>query len=358
MHDPRSKRNDRSIDRRRNGAGQARVEGDVGAILCMFSYRNELLYFICERGVASGQMADQIDPERTNPNLPQIVQTPDLTYGASAPFIQRTLCVAAELFDQTYLPAQVSKDDAFALALEAARALSEVEDVIVALNTNQAELRKQLASGEHKRHVVPKTPNLKGRVGGAIGHLREVALLAQKLADLFYPRAKSNTPFTEHLRRALSVQLPEDDPLWRHVEWCLEQIGRFCDYRNALIHGGPGKDQQFILRDYEMQPDGNLIAPTIEVVHPKSPIPRVDVGQLLKDGSESISLAFETFVVAFCDRNVPQRHKGVMFNVVESDQDRGRGTRFFWNGRFLPGFPLNAPRAEPVAKKSDPDESQ
>jgi hypothetical protein len=123
MRDPRLNRNDRSIDRRRNGAGQAIVEGDVGPILTVFPHREARLFFICERGVTSGQMADQIDPERTNPNMPQFVQTPELTHGASAPFIQRTLCVAAALFDQTYLPAHVSKDDAFALALEAARAL-------------------------------------------------------------------------------------------------------------------------------------------------------------------------------------------------------------------------------------------
>ncbi len=204
------------------------------------------MFFICERGVTSGQMADQIDPGRTNPNLPQFLQTPELTHGASAPFIQRTLCVAAALFDQTYLPTHVSKDEAFALALEAARALAEVEDTIIALDANEAEIRRQLASGEHKRHVVPKTPNLKARVEGAIGQLREVALLAQRLIELFYPRLKPNIPFSEHLKDALRTQLPADDPLWPHIEWCLKQTERFFSYRNALIHGGPGKDQKFI----------------------------------------------------------------------------------------------------------------
>jgi hypothetical protein len=214
MRDPRLNRNDRPIDCRRNGAGQARVEGDVGAILKVFPHREERLFFICERGVTSGQMADQIDPGRTNSNLPQFVQTPELTHGASAPFIQRTLCVAAALFDQTYLPAHVSKDEAFALALDAARALAEVEDTIIALHANETEIRRQLASGERKQHVVPKTPNLKARVEGAVGQLGEVALLAQKLADLFYPRPTPNILFSRHLRDALRIQLAADDPLW------------------------------------------------------------------------------------------------------------------------------------------------
>lgn len=350
MRDPRLNRNDRPIDRRRNGAGQALVEGDVGAILAAFPHREERMFFICERGVTSGQMADQIDPGRTNPNLPQFLQTPELTHGASAPFIQRTLCVAAALFDQTYLPTHVSKDEAFALALEAARALAEVEDTIIALDANEAEIRRQLASGEHKRHVVPKTPNLKARVEGAIGQLREVALLAQRLIELFYPRLKPNIPFSEHLKDALRTQLPADDPLWPHIEWCLKQTERFFSYRNALIHGGPGKDQKFILRDYEIRSDGTLLAPTIEIIHPKNPLPRMDIGQFLKDASESMSFTFETFVVGFCDRNAPQHHIGIVFRVMESDRDRRTGTKFFWNGSFLPGFPVNAPKVEPAAK--------
>jgi hypothetical protein len=284
-----------------------------------------------------------------------MIQTPELMYGASAPFMQRTLCVAAALFDQTYLPSHVSKDDAFALALEAARALAEVEDTIIALDVNEVETRGQLASGEHKRHVVPKTPNLKGRVGGAIGHLREVALLAQGLADLFYPRPRPNIPFSGHLQDALRNQLSAGDPLRPHIEWCLEQIDRFFSYRNALIH--PGKDQQFILRDYEIQPDGNLLAPTIEVLHPKNPLPRMDIGQFLKDAREATSFTFECFVVGFCDRNVRQLHTGIVCGVMESEQDRRTGTKYFWNGKFLPGFPLNAPTVEPAAKEHDTESS-
>ena len=85
------------------------------------------------------------------------------------------------------------------------------------------------------------------------------------------------------MKDALSNQLAADDPLWPHIEWCSKQIERFFNYRNALIHGGPGKDQRFILRDYEIQPDGTLLAPTVEVIHPKNPLARTDIGQFLKD---------------------------------------------------------------------------
>ena len=176
-----------------------------------------------------------------------------------------------------------------------------------------------------------------------------MALLAQKLADLFYPRPKSKTPFSEHLRNALRSQLPADDPFWPQVEWCLAQVERFFDYRNALIHG-PSKDQKFILRDYQIQSDGTLVAPTIEIIHPKNSLPRVDIGLFLKDARESMSFAFQDFLVGFCDRNAPQRHIGIVYRVTESDRDRKIGTKYFWNVSFLPGFPLSAPGLEPRSK--------
>ena len=187
--------------------------------------------------------------------------------------------------------------------------------------------------------------------------LRRRPLLDQirphRLADLFYPRCKPNIPFSEHLRAALRNQLPADDPLWPHIECGLKQIDRFFSYRNALIHGGPGKDQRFILRDYEICPDGTLLAPTIEVIHPKSPLPRMDIGQFLKDARKSMSFTFEDFVVGLCDRNAPRRHIEIVFRVTEPDRDRRTGTRFSWNGSFLPGFPLNAPEIKPAAKEPD-----
>jgi hypothetical protein len=68
-----------------------------------------------------------------------------------------------------------------------------------------------------------------------------------------------------------------------------------------------------------------------------------------------MSFTFEDFVVGLCDRNAPQRHIGIVFRVTESDRDRRTGTKFFWNGSFLPGFPLGALEVEPAAKNPDPE---
>ncbi|MGC1302524.1 MAG: hypothetical protein WA840_09125 [Caulobacteraceae bacterium] len=343
MRDPKHKRNDRPIDRFRNGGGGARVEGNVGPILTMFTIRDQRIYFICEHGLTSAQMADQIDPERINPAMPQVVQRPELAYGATTPFMQRTVCVAVELFNQAHLPELVVRDDGLAKALDAAHALAEVQDAITALAESEAETRRRIEAGEQQRHVVPKTQNLKGRMEGCISSLRQVALHCQELALMFHPRQNRNDRFTPHLRAALKVQLAADDPLWPHVEWCFSQIERLFNYRNAMIHAED--DKRLVLMDYELQADGVLVAPTIEVLHPATPLPRMDVGQFLNDALESVSLVFETYVVGFCDRNA-RAVPGFRFMVAESEQDRRTGTRYYWHGERLPRFPRNGPQPE------------
>jgi hypothetical protein len=321
----------------------------------MFTLRGERVYFLCERGVGSAQMADQIDPERLNPNLPLVIQTTELGYGTTTPFVSRTLCAANEIFQQVYLPKSVLRDDALSAALLAAQALGEVQDNANVLAESEAEVRRQIDARELKLHVVPKTKNLKGLVEGAVQNLREVGLQAQHIADMFYPRGKATAPFTPHLRGALQAQLAADDPVWEHLEWSFRQIERLFAYRNALIH--PDDTKRLILRDYTLESDGTMIAPTIEVIHATDSLPRMDVGQFIRDALESASLAFETFVAVLSDRNSPGL-PGMRTFLVEEQSDLRTGTRFRWQAEWLEGFPKNIVDATSPSPESAPAEPE
>jgi hypothetical protein len=335
----RDRRNDRPVDRFRNAGGQGRIEGDSGPILSMFPLQDERLYFICERGITSMQMADQIDPERMNPNLPRMVQRPELAYGATTAFIQRTLCIGAELFDQTYLPETVRRDDAMGLALEAAEVLADVQDNINALADSEADVRRRMGAGEQPMHVIPRTTNLRQRVEGSVNGLRKAVLRCQSVADLFYVRPH-NANFTEHLRGVLEAQLDADDIAWPMLNWAFEAQRVVSNNRNAMIHADGNK--RMVLRDYELEANGQLVAPTVEFIHPESPQPRVDVVHFLKGWLDDVSAMFEAYVAILCDRNARQWAEGIKSNVALSDQDRRTGTRYFWHTVFLEGFPRNA----------------
>ena len=61
-----------------------------------------LLHIIKENGIYECKLADHIDPERTNPNVPN-VQQKILSIGSSSDLTARTLLTAKSLFEPKFL---------------------------------------------------------------------------------------------------------------------------------------------------------------------------------------------------------------------------------------------------------------
>ena len=197
---PKTDSSRRPIDHMREGGGQAAIAPEFGKIVAIMPAEHRI-YLIAERGVSSGVMADQIDPDRQNPSIPQIVQRQELTYGADTPFIQNTLCVAVALLNSTHLPEGFPKEGGLMLAFNVAQEVAAVVDIVAELRQYGALTLAKMTRGEVTRAHLPRTPNLKGRVEQAIGHLRKVQLEIQRMSGLFYPRAAPNVPWYWGARR-------------------------------------------------------------------------------------------------------------------------------------------------------------
>lgn len=332
MRAPRPPRNDRPIDRIRNSGGQIEVAGESGNIVRIFTLRDERIYFIRESGITSAQLADQIDPERKNPNIPQVVQRPELHYGATTDFIQRTICVAVELFDGAHLPRHVHKDDAIALSLKAAETLSGCEDNISRLRDSEKHVRNQISTRAIRLDVLPKTNNLSTDVESTISSLRKTALICQGICDIFYPREK-NVNFSRHLRGIFNTRLEGTDPAWPAIERSFEALEKISNYRNAMIHDD--QDKSLEVYDYEINESGEIVAPTLSIHHPSTPQDRVDVTQFLTHWLNEISIAFENYIVLLCDRNAVEMPGFLLSGIVDDGDVATSGTRFRWRSVLL-----------------------
>jgi hypothetical protein len=76
-------------------------DGDDSPIIDMITI-GDALYIVKECGIYTFQLADQIDPERTNAAIPDALQRV-LAIGASDPIVARTLLTADTLFQQRVL---------------------------------------------------------------------------------------------------------------------------------------------------------------------------------------------------------------------------------------------------------------
>jgi len=344
MQKPTVKRgNNRPIDRMRDSGGSAKIPEGHGNVVSMKGIGSRI-YFLAEKGVTSGVMADHIDPERTNPDIPFVVQRTELAYGLDTPFMQRTLCAAFELVDQTHLPDHVSKDDLLTMAFDVASALAAVIDVTKELLVHQAETReKQLTAA-----FLPRTDNLTGKVKQSLAHLRDVENAIKEMTLHFYPKAVAGDSWDKDLRAAMEAAHGSDPEVMEFFETLKVFLLAVADHRNAMIH--PDKTKCVTITDYELEAQGSIVAPTIEVTHSRNPVPRHDVVQFLQSQVEFISCTYETFLAWLCDLNVKVFHD--MFDTRVAalpDGEMRNGSRIVWQTTIKNGYEMIEGKIRPKA---------
>lgn len=88
----------RPIDKLRDGAGSFEIKtpGDDSAILEMISTGDRLLV-VKGKGIYEVKLADEVDPKRTNINVPNTIQRV-LPYGADDPWVGAVLLTGHHLF--------------------------------------------------------------------------------------------------------------------------------------------------------------------------------------------------------------------------------------------------------------------
>jgi hypothetical protein len=108
--------------------------------------------------------------------------------------------------------------------------------------------------------------------------------------------------------------------------------------RDSLEHQLPG----VIVRDFTLEPDGEIAPPTIELDFKKSKLRRCSVSMLMEEISKSLLASFEMLIVHMSAKSV-QKLAGMETEVIEltEEDQKARHVRFGYcaytpDGRFLP----------------------
>ena len=300
------------------------------------------LYLIGERGISSGVMADQVDPDRTNANLPFLVQREELLYGVTTLFVAQTVGAANALLRKGGpLPHFIDHEAGFLQGLAVAQNLGAIADTAKNLAENEARVRKRIAEAKITRDVLPHTQNLRGTINQVIAHMADAQEAIVRLAEIFYPRKDQRQGWSQSLEESLVLDLTGDCFNLDRCIGVIHYLRRLRDYRNSVHH--KKVDQEVIVTDYDISPNGDIIAPTIEVKHPKSGLLRVDTKQFIEFSLQNISQAFETLLTIFCDTKAVDFADVVENHVVSlPDGELQLGSRYAWRSTFKESF---APKA-------------
>lgn len=272
---------------------------DRSAITGMMSIGG-LLHIIKENGIYECRLADDIDPQRTNPNVPN-VQQKILSIGSNSDLTARTLLTAKQLFDPKFLLDGIDTVSAITLSLSALKDIAAMD-----------EIRRLLVEAENKVEI-----------GDRRGIDRSVTL--PSVGDVLAP-CKSFIQKSDHAVQSLfniaKIFYGNDlrkgwiDALQNTVERKYGDADQFSDFmrdvapflrfirywRNSVEH--PKPTEYVIARDFTLNSKMQLFPPTIEMVHPKAHQEAISISSFMHQAIEQISKTFEMMIAFMCSKHV------------------------------------------------------
>jgi hypothetical protein len=324
------RRSDRPVDRIRNSGGSFTV-GEPSEVVTAMTTTKDNLYSITDRAIYAVQMADQIDPDRTNISLPRTVHQKVLAYGSASEFVARTFVTGIELFNSTYLGATFPVDHAKLLSLELAKNLAALQDTLNALTENE---KRGLALLEGppggNTYRIPETTDLRTKVEAFTASADRIQETLFALAHLFYPKPKGKSDTRGHLVQAVQKATPGHVDFHEAISSIVSFLHEIREHRNASVHqDGP---KSLLLRDYHLMPSGHLSARLMEIRHPQFAA-ETPVTHYMADRIQHLTEGSEALIAWLCAENITLE-TGAMFThrlAVMPDGERRFGSRYFYH---------------------------
>lgn len=313
--------NKRPINRLRDGAGSLEVKtpDDDSAITGILTF-NDSLYAVKERGVYEIQLADKIDPERKNMHVPNAIQRV-LPYGSAEPWVGAVLLTGHELLKKEILNSSIDVDRAMSLVLEIAQNIASAKETFKAFSDSQRiEFEKYDLEIKQDRSVI--LPSISGVANKCKEFLQKSDHALDslwKIVKIFYPHV--NKGGWESLKNEVESESTQIDNFAEVLKNMMPFLQFVRNSRNCVEH--PRKEQKITTVDFGINPNNQLLPPSIEVIHPKTPQPQVPVVDLMSHIVDSIVDIVELMLAFLCNRKV-QPVDGFPVQVHEFPKDQRR----------------------------------
>lgn len=290
---------------RRNGGKQFEI-GDVdeGGISAVISTGDSLL-IVTRKSIYTLLLADHVDPDRTNPAIPDSKQK-ILAYGSDEPFVCRTLLQAQALLGGQGLPTSIDSKKGLGIGfnfLNEIVALHElVNDYVAEEERINSAFRGNLE--EDQSLNLPSTPKLEQRVKQFVNNADYATIHMIELSQLFYPDITKNDKkrkmiWAEQLQQKLESEKGASDPSTEFVFGITPWLKLVRSLRNAIEHLTAGAE--LVIKDYSLSNSGHVKPPTISHNDAKYPLPEMPVSNFMIETLEYLHICFEELMAHLCN---------------------------------------------------------
>jgi len=319
----------RPIDRQRDSAFSMSVgeEGDGPS-------RDSLpighkMYLLMDRAIYSIVLADNIDPARTNPNI-RHMQQKAYDIGTQSELVGRTLLAAKYLFKDGMLDQRFDKDRIFLIVLdffEEVLGLSKIFESFV------EEMKRPVASANERQQqgssvLLPSVPDLKGKVKAFVQRAEHGVQSLLALCKVFYDLPPNKSNF-DGLFAVASVR----DDLEPFLLQILEGIVRYAKFlrncRHCVEH--PHPHQRIVITNFILNANNEVWPPVLEIIHPQTPEPTIDVGVFMRDVLNSTLSAGENLMAFLASTNMlPDWKERAMVMEFPPEKRRNPHVKYYY----------------------------
>lgn len=267
------------IDIKRERGGTSEIGSDEdGAILEMYNLDGRTVV-IKEKSLYEFFLADTIDPNRTNINLPGSIQKLIINEGSESELVSATFLTAKTLFQSQYFK-----------GIDTGKAVKLSLDLLIELNALQKEVNDYLAKEkevseayEDRRNknysfAVPAIGNAETRCTTIFQKADRSEQILIEIIMLFHAAdgIKIQSHFAD-FHVALKNKYGESDPFYTFIGKTLDFMNIVRELRNCLDHRLP-----FVkVTDFELRPDSSILSPTIELNFRKTKLERHSLSSFL-----------------------------------------------------------------------------
>ena len=231
----------RPIDRLRSSAISMEIDDadDGSRISEMISMGGKLL-IVKEHSIHAIQLADQIDPERTNARIPN-TQQKLLAMGADDPIVARIFLTGHTLFSKTALGQDFDEAKGLCLALALLQSLVAMNGMLIALETAETEAKtRHEQQGQQRRGLLlPSIPELKARCEAFAQKAGHVVNSLEQISKIFYAKEISKK-WIDSLAALVTKRYGSDSPFSQHMTAVRPLLLILLDMRNLIEHPKTG----------------------------------------------------------------------------------------------------------------------
>ncbi len=291
-----------SIDSIRDSALSMQVGGpEDGAIFKMISAGDDL-HIVLDHAIFAIQLADQVDPKRTNAAVPNTKQR-ILSYGVKDPVVGQIYMTAYALFKATNLGRDFPEQKALALAfnflIDVAAMMDMHSALVAAIQKTTTEISNQVHT--NRSIELPAVGDAKARCDAFAQKVGHAINTMEAIAQMFYP-SELTQKWIDSLTRIAAAKHGADSPLARFMSDAGGSLLFMLGIRNMIEH--PKEKKQIVIQDFSLTPEMNLVPPHVEIVTPDKYPASHSLSSFMFDVTKDLVATGELFLALLCGEKV------------------------------------------------------